>query len=58
MLPRTAAAPSARLATGARRVPLESTADSAPTAKRSESPGRNGVTTNPVSAKITAKRIG
>ena len=30
-------------------------AASAPAAKCSESPGRNGVTTNPVSAKMMAK---
>ena len=29
----------------------------APTAKSSESPGRNGVTTSPVSQKTTTKRI-
>jgi len=28
-----------------------------PTAKRRESPGKNGVTTSPVSAKMIAKRI-
>jgi hypothetical protein len=57
-LPRTAAAASTTLATGAVRVPLESTAASAPTANNSESPGRNGVTTNPVSAKITVNSSG
>jgi hypothetical protein len=30
---------------------------SAPAAKSSESPGRNGVTTKPVSAKMIANRI-
>jgi len=44
-------------AIGPERVPLESTAASAPTANSSESPGRNGVTTKPVSAKTVAKRI-
>ena len=38
-------------------VPLESTAASAPAANSSESPGRKGVTTNPVSAKTIRKRI-
>jgi len=58
VLPSTAAVPRARVATGADSVPLVSTAASAPTANSSESPGRKGVTTRPVSAKITAKRIG
>ncbi len=43
---------------GALSVWLVSTAASAPMPKSSESPGRNGVTMSPVSAKITAKRIG
>ena len=42
---------------GAESVPLESTAASAPAANSSESPGRNGVTTNPVSANTMAKRM-
>jgi hypothetical protein len=39
-------------------VPLVSIAASAPMANSSESPGRKGVTTRPVSQKITKKRIG
>ena len=58
MLPSTAATPSSTMASGALSVPLVSTAASAPTANSSESPGRNGVTTSPVSQKITANRIG
>jgi hypothetical protein len=37
-------------------VPSEPVAHSAPVAKSSESPGRNGVTTKPVSAKTITKR--
>jgi len=42
---------------GALNVPEVSTAASAPTANSSESPGRNGVTTKPVSAKMIVNRI-
>ena len=35
----------------------EPSAAKVPAAKRSESPGRNGVTTSPVSAKITRNKI-
>ena len=46
-----AAATSNPTAAGALRTPV---AQSAPVAKSSESPGRNGVTTKPVSAKTIA----
>ena len=42
---------------GADSVPLVSTAASAPAANSSESPGRNGVTTKPVSANTMRNRI-
>ena len=41
-----------------RRASSTPTAPSAPAANSSESPGRNGVTTNPVSAKITQEEDG
>ena len=43
--------------TGGDSVPLVSMAASAPRPNSSESPGRNGVTTKPVSAKITRNMI-
>ena len=48
-----AATLSSAASAGADSVPLVSTAASAPSANSSESPGRNGVTTKPVSANIT-----
>ena len=52
----TAATKMTRLATKTFR-PLSAFAAIAPTANSSESPGRNGVTTKPVSAKMMAKSI-
>ena len=57
MLPATAAMISTSDTSGADSVPLVSTAASAPAANSSESPGRNGVTTKPVSAKMMTNRI-
>ena len=57
MLPVTAATTSVSETSGADNVPLVSTAASAPAANSSESPGRNGVTTKPVSANTMANRI-
>jgi hypothetical protein len=51
---RVAAASTTTDATVSSSAPL---AARAPAAKSSESPGRNGVTTSPVSAKTMAKRI-
>jgi hypothetical protein len=52
LLPAVAAAASSTSSQGSRSVRLASTAASAPALNSSESPGRNGVTTRPVSAKM------
>jgi hypothetical protein len=57
VLPVIAAMISTTDTSGADNVPLESTAASAPAANSNESPGRNGVITKPVSAKMMMKRI-
>jgi hypothetical protein len=54
MLPAIAATTSVNASMFTSIAPLAATA---PATNRSESPGRNGVTTNPVSAKMIAKRI-
>jgi hypothetical protein len=52
--PTNAATMTTTASTSTRIAPV---AASAPAAKRSESPGRNGATMRPVSAKMMAKRI-
>jgi hypothetical protein len=56
MLPSTAAAPSTPISVPMSMPPSPSAA-SAPATKSSESPGRKGVTTKPVSAKMMTNRM-
>jgi hypothetical protein len=57
VLPVTAAMINSSVSTHGDSVLLVSTAASAPAANSSESPGRKGVTTKPVSANTIRKRI-